>query len=444
MLLVAIIGRPNVGKSTLFNRLTRTKKAIVDDSAGITRDRLYSEAEWNGKRFAVVDTGGFVPKTYDNIEKAVREQAMIAIEEADFVLFVCDGRSGITASDEEIAKILRKTTKKVLLLINKCDNVEQDYNVFEFHKLGLGVPYPISAINGRNTGDFLDDLVSKFSTEETKRIDPLLKIAIIGRPNVGKSSLVNSLLGNNRSIVTDIPGTTRDSIDTLLRYYGEEIILIDTAGLRRKSSIKENVEFYSVLRTFHAIKRSDVSVVVLDATRGLEEQDKKIINQVDEARKGIIIALNKWDLIENKDSKTSEEIKSKIYSDLPNYYYVPILFVSAKTKQRIIKIIEISREIKKYRNLRITTSQLNRDLLLELEKNPPPSIRGKDLRINFVTQAKTEPPVFVFFCNHPTLIPESYKRNLEKILRSKYNFTGTPISFLFRRKNIPWKEIKEL
>lgn len=444
MTLVAIIGRPNVGKSTLFNRLTRSKKAIVDDLPGITRDRIYGEAEWNGKRFSVVDTGGFVPKTEDNIEKAVREQAMIAIEEADFVLFVCDGRAGTTAFDDEIAKILRQTTKKVFLLINKCDNVEQDNMAFEFHKFGLGDPYPISAINGRNTGDFLDDLVGNFSTEETKRIDPRLKIAIIGRPNVGKSSIVNSLLGVNRSIVTDFPGTTRDSIDSVLRYYGEEIILIDTAGLRRKSSIKENVEFYSVLRTSRAIERSDVAVVVVDAMRGLEEQDKKIINHVDEARKGIIIAVNKWDLIENKDSKTAEEMKAKIYNDLPNYYYVPILFVSAKTKQRIIKIIEISREIKKQRNLRIPTSHLNQDLLPELEKVPPPSIRGKDLRINYVTQTKTEPPVFVFFCNHPTLIPESYKRYLEKVLRSKYNFTGTPVSFLFRRKNIPWKEINEL
>lgn len=435
MSLVAIVGRPNVGKSTLFNRLIGEKKAIVDDVPGVTRDRLYGTAEWNGKKFTLIDTGGFVPKTEDEIEIAVREQAIIAIEEADAILFVCDGRDGITNYDIDIANILRRREKNVLLLVNKCDNSEQDQNSFEFHRLGLGKPYPISALSGRNSWEFLDDLVELLPEKTIKDEDPRLKIAIVGRPNVGKSSIVNALVGKPRSIVTDIPGTTRDSIDTIIKHYNEEIVLIDTAGLRRRSSIKESIEFYSVVRTVKAIERSDVAVVVIDATRGLEDQDKKIINSVEEARKGIIIAVNKWDLIENKNEKTADEFKEKIYDQLQTYYYVPILFTSAVTKQRLIKIIEKAKEIKHNRMLRIQTSQLNKDILPELEKVPPPAIRGKDLRINYITQTKTEPPVFVFFCNFPDLIPDSYKRFIEKVIRKKYNFEGTPISFVFRKKH---------
>jgi GTP-binding protein len=321
------------------------------------------------------------------------------------------------------------------LLVNKCDNSEQDQNSFEFHRLGLGEPYPISALSGRNSWEFLDDLVELLPEKTIKDEDPRLKIAIVGRPNVGKSSIVNALVGKPRSIVTDIPGTTRDSIDTIIKHYNEEIVLIDTAGLRRRSSIKESIEFYSVVRTVKAIERSDVAVVVIDATRGLEDQDKKIINSVEEARKGIIIAVNKWDLIENKNEKTADEFKEKIYDQLQTYYYVPILFTSAVTKQRLIKIIEKAKEIKHNRMLRIQTSQLNKDILPELEKVPPPAIRGKDLRINYITQTKTEPPVFVFFCNFPDLIPDSYKRFIEKVIRKKYNFEGTPISFVFRKKH---------
>ncbi len=443
MSLVAIVGRPNVGKSTLFNRLVGKKEAIVENTPGVTRDRIYGKSVWNGKVFTVIDTGGLVPKSVDEIEKAVREQVTIAIEESDLVLFVCDARSGITALDSDIASMLRKFNKKVLLLVNKCDTVEQDYNAFEFHKLGLGEPFPISSASGRNTTDFLDELAQLISNEAEESIDPRLKIAIVGRPNVGKSSIVNAIVGKKRSIVTDISGTTRDSIDTVLKYYGEEIILIDTAGLRRKSSIKENIEFYSVLRTSRAIEKSDVSVIVVDATTGLEDQDKKIINQVDEARKGIIIAVNKWDLIENKDSKTADNYKKKIYSELQTYYYTPIIFISAETKQRLSKIVEIAKEIKSRRMQRIPTSKLNQELIPELEKTPPPSVRGKDLRINYVTQTKTEPPLFVFFCNYPELIPNSYKRFIERILREKFPFEGTPISFLFRRKNIPWDKMKD-
>lgn len=443
MSLVAIVGRPNVGKSTLFNRLIGEKKAIVDDVPGVTRDRLYGTAEWSGKKFTLIDTGGFVPKTEDEIEIAVREQALIAIEEADAILFVCDSRDGVTNYDIDIANILRRREKNVFLLVNKCDNSEQDQNSYEFHKLGLGKPYPISALSGRNSWEFLDDLVEILPDKNWKEEDPRLKIAIVGRPNVGKSSIVNSLVGKQRSIVTDIPGTTRDSIDTIIKYYNEEIVLIDTAGLRRKSNIKESIEFYSIVRTAKAISRCDVAVVVIDATRGLEEQDKKIINNVDEARKGIIIAVNKWDLIENKDSRTADEFKKKIYEELQTYYYVPIVFISAKTKQRLVKIIEQSKEIKRNRMLRIQTSQLNQEILPKLEKTPPPAIRGRDLRINYITQTKVEPPVFVFFCNFPELIPDSYKRFIEHTIRRKYNFEGTPISFVFRKKNQRKNESKE-
>ncbi|MGB9913525.1 MAG: ribosome biogenesis GTPase Der, partial [Candidatus Kapaibacteriota bacterium] len=385
MSLVAIVGRPNVGKSTLFNRLIGQKNAIVDDVPGVTRDRIYGRAEWNGKKFFVIDTGGFVPKSEDLIEQAIKEQAMIAIDESDAVLFVCDGRDGVTNYDIEIANILRQKKKKVILIANKCDNPQQDLNSYEFHSLGLGNPYPISALSGRNSWEFLDELVNLLPEYEVSETNSNLKIALIGRPNVGKSSIVNALVGEQRSIVTNIPGTTRDSIDTTIRYYGEEITLIDTAGLRKRSNIKESIEFYSVVRTIRAIERSDVSVVILDATRGLEDQDKKIINQVEEARKGIIIAVNKWDLVENKETKTADEFKKKIYEELQTYTYVPILFVSAVTKQRLVKILEKAKQIKANRMQRIPTSQLNKDILPVLEKTPPPSIRGKDLRINYIT-----------------------------------------------------------
>lgn len=440
MNLVAIVGRPNVGKSTLFNRIIRKKDAIVEDTPGVTRDRIYGVAEWNGINFMLVDTGGFVPSSEDQIEKAIREQAQIAIEEAQVVLFVCDGREGVTPFDYDIANILRTSNKPVVLVINKCDNPEYDLNAYDFARLGLGDPFPISAISGRSTGDFLDQIVSYISESEWEEKDDRLKIAIVGRPNVGKSSLTNALLGQNRSIVTNIPGTTRDAIDSVLKYYGQEILLIDTAGLRRRSSIKENIEFYSILRTSRAIERSDVSIVLLDATLGLEDQDKKIINQVDKSRKGIIIAVNKWDLVE-KDSSTADKYTTAIKNLLQNYYYIPVVYISALTKQRIFKLIDFAIEIHKNRKNRITTAKLNKLILPELEKTPPPAIQGKDLRINYITQVKTEPPVFAFFCNYPQLIPESYKRFMEKILRKHFDYTGTPISFIFRRKNINWEEL---
>ncbi len=442
MSLVALVGRPNVGKSTLFNRLIGHKEAIVEDKPGVTRDRIYGYCEWNGVRFQVVDTGGFIPGTEDKMEKAIREQAMNAIEEADAIIFMCDGRDGVTPFDIDIATILRTSTKPVSLAINKCDNTRMDSYSYEFHSLGIGEPFAISSLSGYGTGDLLDDVTKNLKKSIEEDFDERLKIAIVGRPNAGKSSLTNSLLGKDRSIVTDIPGTTRDSVDSVLKYYGEEIILIDTAGLRKKSQVKENIEMYSIIRTGKAIERCDVAIILVDATRGLEDQDKKIINQVDTARKGLIIAINKWDAVE-KDHKTAEEFTKKIYEELKMYDYVPIIFISALTKQRIIKVIELAKEIHNIRKTRIKTHLLNDNILPELDKTPPPSVRGYDLRINYITQVGTEPPLFALFSNHPNLIPDSYKRYIERAIRRNYDLKGTPISLVFRRKNTPWEEREE-
>lgn len=435
MKLVAIVGRPNVGKSTLFNRITKQHEAIVHDLPGVTRDRIYGETDWNGRYFTLIDTGGFIPGSTETMELAVREQANIAIEEADVIVFLTDGRDGVTPFDIDIATILRHSKKPVVLVVNKCDNNQGDLNAYEFHSLGLGEPYSISALNGRSTGDFLDAVVETIPPGIQEDNDPRLKIAIVGRPNVGKSSISNALLGKNRTIVTNIAGTTRDSIDSVLKYYGEEIVLIDTAGLRRKSNVKENIEFYSTLRTSRAIDRCDVAVVVLDATLGLEDQDKKIINQVEEKRKGIILAVNKWDLFE-KDSLTSDRYTKAIKDMMRTFAYIPVVYVSAETKQRLPKIIDLAKQIKEKRVNRISTGKLNRELLDVLEKTPPPAVNGRDLRINYITQVNTEPPVFAFFCNHPKLIPENYKRFIEHSLRKLYDFEGTPISLVFRNKNI--------
>lgn len=435
MNLVAIVGRPNVGKSTLFNRIIEQKEAIVADKPGVTRDRIYGEADWNGKSFFLIDTGGFIPGSEDKIERAIREQANIAIEEADVVIFLVDGKEGITPFDRDIATILRHSKTHIVLVVNKCDNPNLDLNSYEFHELGLGEPYPVSALGGRNTGDFLDDVTAHLKDEGKDEEDERIKIAVVGRPNVGKSSICNTLIGQDRMIVTDIAGTTRDSIDSVMKYYGEEFVLIDTAGLRRRSNIKENIEFYSTLRSMRAIERCDVAVVVLDATLGLEDQDKKIINKVAEKRKGIIIAVNKWDLIE-KDTNTSSEFTRKIREDMKTFSYVPIVYMSALTKQRITRIPEIVKKIQENRKKRISTAKLNRELLAILQKTPPPSVQGRDLRINYITQVNTEPPVFAFFCNHPTYIPESYKRFVENSLRKLYDLSGVPVSFIFRKKNV--------
>lgn len=431
--LVAIVGRPNVGKSTLFNRIIEERHAIVEGEPGVTRDRLYARAEWGGKHFDIVDTGGIVPQSDDVFEKAIREQAMLAIEEADVILFAVDGRDGITPVDETIASMLRSGKKPVVLVVNKCDNAISDMNSAEFYSLGLGDPYPISALNGRSTGDFLDAVIEHLDQGSDEE-DTRLKIAIVGRPNVGKSSLTNALLGKDRMVVTPVAGTTRDAIDSVLTYYGEQVVLIDTAGLRRRSQIKESVELYSTMRTSRAIDRCDVAVVVIDAVQGLEAQDKRIISEVEQARKGIIIALNKWDLIE-KDTKTADMFMQKIRDELRTLDYVPIITISAVTKQRITKLVEMAKQIQERREVRIPTHELNEELIAMLERTPPPSVKGRDLRINYVTQVSTEPPLFAFFLNFPELLPEAYKRFIERQLRNIHDLEGVPISFVFRKKS---------
>jgi GTP-binding protein len=431
--LVAIVGRPNVGKSTLFNRIIEERHAIVESEPGVTRDRLYAKGEWAGKHFQLVDTGGIVPDSEEVLDKAIREQAMLAIEEADHIIFLVDSRDGITPTDSDIATLLRHSRKPVTLVVNKCDAPNSDLAAAEFYALGLGEPFPISALNGRSTGDFLDAVVGGLP-DAPEEEDTRLKVAVVGRPNVGKSSLTNALLGKDRMVVTPIAGTTRDAIDSVVTYYGEEIVLIDTAGLRRKSQIKESVELYSTMRTSRAIDRCDVAIVMLDATQGLEQQDKRILSEVEQARKGIIIAVNKWDLVE-KDTKTADAFTKSVHEELRTLDYAPIVYISAVTKQRITKVLEMAQAIQARRLARIPTHELNERLIEILEKTPPPSVKGRDLRINYVTQVRVAPPIFTFFLNHPDLLPDSYKRYIERQLRKLYNLEGVPISFLFRKKS---------
>lgn len=432
--LVAIVGRPNVGKSTLFNRIIGQRNAIVHDMPGVTRDRNYAETEWAGKTFSIVDTGGYVPASEDIIEAAIREQAEIAINEADIVLFVVDAETGLLPSDLDIASVLRKAQKKVVLIVNKIDSEKREPSLAEFYKLGLGEPVPTSALVGRRVGDLLDVVTQGFHIVTTPVSDPRLKIAIIGRPNVGKSSFVNALLQEERNIVTDIPGTTRDPIDAVLKYYGEEIVLVDTAGLRRKSKIKESIEFFSTLRTLKSIERCDVAVVLIDAQQGLEHQDLRIIETAIERKRAVVIAVNKWDLIE-KDATTAKSLEKALKEKLRIYDFIPIIFVSTLAKQRIYKVIELAKSVDAEQNKRIATSELNNLLGMDVRTFPPRSRTGKEIKINYITQVDSKPPVFAFFCNEPKLIDDNYKRYLQNKIRGHFTFSGVPVVLSFKKKN---------
>ena len=435
MPLVAIVGRPNVGKSTFFNRLTETRDAIVFDQPGVTRDRIYGDALWNGAAFSVVDTGGFVPRSADRFEAAIREQVAIAMEEADAVLLIVDVTTGITDLDEEMAAILRRSKTPVFVVVNKCDNEGRRLEASAFYALGLGGHiYPISSLNGSGTGELLDALVAVLPhLPEDEEEDTRVRIAFIGRPNVGKSSLTNALLGEDRSIVTEIAGTTRDSIDTPLKHHGRDLVLIDTAGLRRRSKVHENVEFYSALRTQRAIERCEVAVLMIEGPEGLQAQDIVVLKEAETMRKGLVLVVNKWDLVD-KETNTSRDYAAKIRDRLQTLAYVPILFVSALTKQRVHRVIEEAVKVGDERKKRIPTATLNEVMQEALAGHQPPSYRGALVKFKFATQVREAPPVFAFFANHPKGIAESYRRYLENRIRDAFGFEGVPIAVVFKQK----------
>jgi len=433
--ILAIVGRPNVGKSTLFNRFTGGRYAIVEDTPGVTRDRLYRDAEWLNREFTVVDTGGI--EFYGKggiIETKVKQQAGLAIEEADVILFVVDGKAGITPDDEAVAQMLRKSSKPVVLAVNKIENYHQQDTVYEFFKLGLGDPIPISAAHGMNTGDLLDAIVEKFPPEEEESVPPeTVKIAVIGRPNVGKSSLVNKILGEERLIVSDIAGTTRDAIDSYFEQDGKHYVIIDTAGMRRKARVNELTERYSVLRSLRAIDRSNVVLMLIDGVDGVTEQDKKIAGYAHEAGKGMILVVNKWDLVA-KDDKTMHQYDKKIREEMGFLHYAPILYTSALTGQRVTKILEIVDFVAEQQNLRIPTARLNEVVDEALAITPPPTDKGKRLKIFYVTQIGVQPPKFVLFVNEPELMHFSYQRYLENQFRKNFGFEGTAIWLMIRKR----------
>ena len=436
MNLVAIVGRPNVGKSTLFNRLVGMRQAIVDETAGVTRDRHYGKCEWCGREFSVVDTGGFTVNSEDIFEEEIRKQVMIAIEESDLILFMVEVDTGITDFDDEIARILRRSKKPVLLVVNKVDTGDKLYGSYEFNALGLGEPYSISSANGGGTGDLLDALCARLpeggSADDAEQGLP--HFAIVGKPNVGKSSLTNALLGEERNIVTPLAGTTRDSISSHYNRFGHEFILVDTAGVRKKSKVREDLEFYSVMRSIRTIENSDVCILMVDATTGLEAQDMSIFNLIARNKKGCVIVVNKWDLVPDKDSNTMKRYSEAIKQRIAPFNDIPIIFTSVINKQRILDVLEAADRVYSNYSRKIPTSQLNEEMLPEIENYPPPAWKGKYIRIKYVTQLPTPFPAFAFFCNLPQYIRDPYKRFLENRLREKFDFTGCTVQIFLRKK----------
>ncbi len=431
--IVAIVGRPNVGKSTFFNRLIQRREAIVDATSGVTRDRHYGKSDWNGKEFSLIDTGGYVKGSDDVFEAEIDKQVEIAIDEADAIVFMVDVESGVTGMDEDVAKLLRKITKPVFLVVNKVDNAKRAEDAVEFYSLGLGNYFTIASINGSGTGDLLDALVEALPEHEEVDEEELPRFAVVGRPNAGKSSFINALIGEDRYIVTDIAGTTRDSIDTRYNRFGFEFNLVDTAGIRKKSKVKEDLEFYSVMRSVRAIEHCDVCLVVLDATRGFDGQVQNIFWLAERNRKGVVILVNKWDLVE-KDHKTIREFEKYIKSEIEPFTDVPIVFISVLNKQRIFKAIETAVEVYKNRNKKIKTSKLNEVLLPIIESYPPPAYKGKYVKIKYIMQLPTPQPQFAFFCNLPQYVRDPYKRFLENKLREHFDFHGVPVSVYMRKK----------
>lgn len=431
--IVAIVGRPNVGKSTLFNRLTEQRQAITDSVAGVTRDRIYGKSEWTGHKFSVIDTGGYIMGSEDVFEEEIRKQVELAVDEATLILFVVDADEGITGMDQEVANLLRKSKKPVMLVANKVDNAMRQTMSAEFYSLGLGEVFNISAINGSGTGDLLDVLVDKLPDEPEAEETEIPRIAVVGRPNAGKSSFINALTGKERNIVTEVAGTTRDAIDTRYQLFGNDFLLIDTAGIRKKSKVHEDLEFYSVLRSIRAIENSDVCLLLVDAERGFEGQDLSIFALAEKNRKGVVILVNKWDLIE-KDNKTAEKFKAEILSRLEPFTDIPVIFMSALNKQRIFKAVEEAVAVYKRRAQRISTSKLNDLMLPVIGNNPPPATKGKHIKIKFCTQLPTRTPSFAFFANLPQYVKDPYKRFLENKLRENFNFSGVPIQVYLRKK----------
>jgi GTPase len=431
--IVAIVGRPNVGKSTLFNRLTDSREAIVDEVSGVTRDRNYGVSYWNGIDFSVIDTGGYVQNSDDIFEEEINKQVLLAIEESDLILFMVDVTCGIHDLDTSVASLLRRVDKKVLLVVNKVDNGERLMDANEFYNLGLGDYFPLSSMNGSGTGELLDEVVKNLPVEEPGIMPDLPRIAIVGRPNVGKSSLVNSLLGEERNIVTPVAGTTRDSIYTRYNKFQHDFLLVDTAGLRKKGKVSEDIEFYSVMRAVKTIENSDICLLLIDATRGIEAQDLNIMSLIQKNNKGMIVLVNKWDLI-IKENNTTILFEKDIREKTAPFTDYPILFISAINKQRIHKVLELIELVNQNRNRKISTSELNEVMLQVVKNNPPPALKGKYVKIKYVTQLPIYTPAFAFFCNLPQYVKDPYKRYLENRMREKFDFTGVPIRIFFRKK----------